>query len=114
MNDIVPVSVQIGEKVVLKCCGSGNARSWLGPDINNASERSIVYFSNNNKNPKLNRSKYFIQSNDRNYDLNIFNFQNENTGFYVCRFLNNGGFHETKFNVSLKGLYYILRWYPTP
>ncbi|XP_063418432.1 uncharacterized protein LOC134701231 [Mytilus trossulus] len=102
MNDVVPVGVQIGEKVVLKCCGSGNARSWLGPAFNNASTESIVYFSNNNKNPKLNRSQYFIQSNDRNYDLNIFNFRQENTGFYVCRFVNNGGFHETKFNVSLK------------
>ncbi|CAC5420528.1 unnamed protein product [Mytilus coruscus] len=101
MNDIVPVRVQKGEKVILKCCGSGNARTWLGPDVNNETKETVLYFSNNLKNPKLNQSNYFVQKNDRNYDLIIFNFQNENTGFYVCRFSNNGGFHETKFNVSL-------------
>ncbi|XP_052079927.1 uncharacterized protein LOC127718068 [Mytilus californianus] len=102
LNDIVPVSVQKGEKVVLKCCGSEDEWTWLGPDTNNISQIHVVYFSNNLKNPKLNQSKYLVEKNDRNYDLIILNFQNENTGVYVCRFLNNGAFHETKFNVSLK------------
>ncbi|CAG2197453.1 unnamed protein product [Mytilus edulis] len=102
LNDIVTVRVTKGERVVLKCCGSGDVRTWLGPDINNATTGNEVYFLNNDKNPKLNQSNHILQINDRNYDLIILNFQNENTGFYVCRFLNNGGFHETKFNVSLK------------
>lgn len=107
MNDIVPKIVQKGEQVVLKCCGSGDDRTWLGPDTNNASQNHLLYFSKNIINPKLNKSKYFVEKNDRNYDLIILNFQNENAGFYVCRFSNNGAFHETKFKVSLKGLYTI-------
>ncbi|XP_071149484.1 uncharacterized protein [Mytilus edulis] len=102
MNDIVPKSVQKGEQVVLKCCGSGDDRTWLGPDTNNVSQNHVLYFSKNIINPKLNKSKYFLEKNDRNYDLIILNFQNKNAGFYVCRFSNNGAFHETKFNVSLK------------
>lgn len=107
MNDIVPKSVQKGEQVVLKCCGSEDDRTWLGPDTNNVSQNQLLYFTKNIINPKLNKSKYFVEKNDRNYDLIILNFQNENSGFYVCRFSNNGAFHETKFNVSLKGLYTI-------
>lgn len=48
-----------------------------------------------------------MQADEGNYDLNILNFQKEDTGVYLCRFLNKGTFNENKYNVLLMGMYYI-------
>lgn len=93
----------------MKCPNCGSRRTWLGPDVNNSANRTtLIYFSNYLKNPLLNQSnKYFVQAEEGNYDLNILNFHKEDTGVYLCRFLNNGTFNENKYNVLLLGMYYI-------
>ncbi|XP_063418499.1 uncharacterized protein LOC134701295 [Mytilus trossulus] len=101
--NILTVGVQRGEQAVLKCPHCGSRRTWLGPDVNNsANGTTLIYFSNYIKNPLLNQSnKYFVQADEGNYDLNILNFQKEDTGVYLCRFLNKGTFNENKYNVLL-------------
>ncbi|XP_052079926.1 uncharacterized protein LOC127718064 isoform X2 [Mytilus californianus] len=100
-DNIVTVGVKRGEKVVLKCSSCGSGGTWLGPKVNKANGTTLTYFTNYRKNPILNQSKYFVQANEGNYDLNILNFQKEDTGVYICRFLNNGTFNENKYNVLL-------------
>ncbi|CAC5420527.1 unnamed protein product [Mytilus coruscus] len=100
LNDIVAVRVRRGERIFLKCSSSGTKKTWLGPDFNNSAHgKGLVHFSNYLKHPKLNLTKYFVH--EEYYGLNIFNFQKGDTGFYRCRFLNNGTFYETKYYVSL-------------
>lgn len=108
-NDIVTVRVQRGKRVILKCVSSGVMRSWLGPGFSNlTNEQTLLYFSNHLKNPKLSMSKYSVQARHGNYDLIISNFQEDDTGLYICRCFNdhdNGTFNETKYTVTLLGTY---------
>lgn len=98
----------MGETVVLKCPSDKFAVTWLGPDVINAGKERISYFLKNRKNPQIDQDKYVIQENKGGYDLTIFNFQNENTGFYICIFESGEQFYETKYNVSLIGKHIVL------
>ncbi|CAG2239653.1 unnamed protein product [Mytilus edulis] len=104
-NYIGTVRVQRGKRVILKCVSSGVMRSWLGPDFSNLkNEQTLLFFSNHLKNPKLSMSKYSVQARHGNYDLIISNFQEDDTGLYICRCFNdhdNGTFKETKYTVTL-------------
>ncbi|CAC5367992.1 unnamed protein product [Mytilus coruscus] len=100
-NETIKVKVQKGQTVVLKCSISEEGATWLGPDVTNAEQGMLVYFVNNIKNPELNQTKFSLQENEGGYGLIIFNFLEENAGFYICRFWKDGTFHEMRFNVSL-------------
>lgn len=94
------------DTVVLKCSSLEGVSTWLGPDVNNAELRNLVYFENNDKNPKLmNQTKFSLQENEGGNNLIIVNFLEENAGVYICRYRKDGTFDEMRFNVSLEGKY---------
>lgn len=111
-NKTLTVRVQKGERVDLKCCCHGTKQTWIGPS-QNKTENSIkpLYFSNNKRNPKINLSKYDVQEHEGGYDLIISNFQQEDTGTYICRYDILELYHETKYDVFLVSKYIMtLYW----
>lgn len=109
-NKTVAMCVQKGERVELKCCCHGTKRIWIGPSKNKTAHLiNPIYFSNNQRNPKINLSKYVVQEHEGGYDLIISNFQHENTGTYICRYEISKLYHETKYDVSLVSKYIMIK-----
>lgn len=111
-NKTVTMRVQKGERVDLKCCCHGTKWLWIGPSQNKKDNFiKQLYFSNNKRNPKINLSKYVVQEDEGGYDLIISNFQQEDTGTYICRYEISNLYHETKYDVSLLSKYIMtLYW----